>query len=167
MSTLKILLAAAATLLVAGCPFSAGFPLSGPAEAISDPALLGAWKTAAGSEEQFTLRISSSGNGELRIVAEGPEEESESFPAFVSALGDEVFLSLQDTAEGGQWFFANYRILGGRLLLRLVDDELFESQTFASSEALRAFVLQNLADPRLYGGEQGEEWDWVLERSAP
>jgi hypothetical protein len=167
MSTLKILLAAAATLLVAGCPFSAEFPLSGPAEAIADATLLGAWKTATDSEEQFTLRIRDTGNGELRIVAESPEEQPESFPAFVSAIGDEVFLNLQDTAEGGQWFFANYRIAGGWLLLRLVDDELFESKTFASSEDLRAFVLQNLADPRLYGGEQGEAWDWVLERSAP
>jgi hypothetical protein len=165
MNILKTLLAAAAALMVAGCPFSAEFPLSGPAEAFADTTLTGTWKTAPDSEEQLTLRIRDIGDGQLRIVAESPEEEPESVPAFVSAIGEELFLNLQDTAEGGQWYFANYRIEGGRLLLRLVDDELFESKTFATSEDLRAFVLQYLADPRLYGGEKAEGWDWVFERS--
>jgi hypothetical protein len=167
MKKTPILLAVSAALLLAGCPFSAEFPLAGPDGAVADPALPGAWQTSDDSEEQFTLRIRDLGGGELYIVAESPEEEPESFPAIASIIGGQRFLSLQDTAEGGQWFFANYRIRGDRLLLRLVDDELFESRSFASPADLRDFVLQNLDDPRLYGSQNEEEWDWVLERAEP
>jgi hypothetical protein len=103
----------------------------------------------------------------FRPPSESPGEETASYPAFTSAVGGELFLNIQDTAEAGQWYFANYRLHEGRLRLRLVDDELIGSQTFASAGELRAFLQRNLEDPRLYGGKEAEAWDWVLERVAP
>jgi hypothetical protein len=167
MSARRLLLWVAAALLLAGCPLSSQFPLDSPADAQEDAALLGIWRTTADNEEPFTLTIRAAGGGQLLFVAESPEEEAESFPAFVSAVGGELFLNLQDAAEAGEWYFANYRIEGERLLLRLVDDELFASRSFASGPELRAFLLENLHAPALYGGQGTEEWDWVLERSAP
>jgi hypothetical protein len=157
----------AAAVLLAGCPYGSEFPLGSSAEAIADPELLGVWHTAADSEENFSLTMSRSGGAELLITADSPGEESESYMAFVSAVGGEFFLNIQDAPETGQWYFANYRLLGERLLLRLVDDVLFEPQSFASPEDLRAFLLENLDNPGLYGGDRSEEWDWELERSAP
>jgi hypothetical protein len=151
-----------AALLAAGCPFSSEHPLGSPEQAITDESLMGNWKTAEGSEEQLAITIRSSGERELLIAAKNPEEEPETFRAFVTELDGEKFLNIRDE----QWFLLNYRLAGGRLLLRIVDDELFESKTFASPEDLRAFVRQNLANPLLYGGEYEPEWDWELDRAG-
>ena len=155
----------AATLLLAGCPYASEFPLGDPAEAVADAALLGAWRPAVEGEEEFTLTFRSSGGGQLTVTAESPEEEQASYPAFVSEAGAERFLNLREEAESGRWYFANYRLEGDRLLLRLVDDELFEGQELPGPAELRDFLRLHLDDPRLYGGTQ--EWDWVLERAAP
>jgi len=153
----------AAALLLAACPYGSEFPLGSPADAVEDEALIGTWETLAGGTEDLTLIISSFGGRELLIRAENPEEEPETLRAFVSAVDGERFLNIQDE----DWILVNYRIEEGRLLLRIVDDELFESQSFTSPEELRAFVRQHLADPLLYGEEDGPEWDWKLDRAAP
>lgn len=162
MHRLRALLTSLA-LLLAGCPYGSEFPLGSPAEAIDDTALPGAWLSRG--DEDFTLFIRSSGGAELALAAESPGEEPAVYRAYASAVGGERFLSVLE-AESGQWYLANYRLQSGRLLLRLVEEELFESRTFASGAELRAFLLQNLEDPRLYGGPETEEWDWVLERAA-
>jgi hypothetical protein len=156
----------AAALLLAGCPYGSEFPLDSPVEAIEDAALLGTWKTSAESEEDFTLTIGAAGSTELSVVAESPGEEPASYPAFVSAVGGQFFLNLREAGDSGQWYFANYRLDDDRLRLRLVDDELFESQVLSGSAELRAFLQRHLDDPRLYGGQEAEDWDWVLERVA-
>ncbi len=157
--------AVAAALLLAGCPYGAEFPLGSQAQAVLDAGLLGTWKPASESEEEFTITIRASAGALLTLKAEGPEEEPASYPAFVSAVGAERFLNFHDAAESGLWYFANYRLDGERLRLRLVEDELFETRTLPDAEALRAFLQRHLGDPRLYGGQE-EEWDWVLERQA-
>ena len=134
---------------------------------IRDDALLGSWKPTAESEEDFLLTFRSEGGATLSVLAESPGEEPARYPAFVSELGGRRFLNLQDTEDSGRWYFANYLFHEGRLRLRLVDDELIGSQTFASAEELAAFLQGNLDDPRLYGGQEAEEWDWELERVAP
>ena len=120
--------------------------------------------TPQASDEDFTLTIRGSGAGEYLLLAESPdEEEPESVRAFVSTVDGEKFLNIRDE----EWILVNYRVSGDLLQLRLVDDQLFESRTFASPEDLRAFVRQNLADPRLYGGQKEGDWDWELERGGP
>jgi hypothetical protein len=161
-----VALAAAAALLLAGCPYGAQFPLGSPEEAILDPGLLGTWKPSAQSEEDFTVTIRAFAGALLSLEAESPGEDPASYPAFVSVIGAERFLNLGDTAESGLWYFANYRLDGGRLRLRLVQDELFESQSLPDSRELRSFLQRHLDDPQLYGGQEAEQWDWVLEREA-
>jgi hypothetical protein len=154
----------AAAFLLAGCPYGSDYPIGSPADAVAEDALLGTWKATGEDEEQLTVTIRSSGERGYVITAENPEEdEPESLQAFVSALDGERFLNIQEE----QWYFANYRILDGRLLLRIVDDALFGSRTFAAPEDLRAFLRENLGDPRLYGEADGQEWDWVLDRVTP
>jgi len=157
----------AAALLLAGCPYGSEFPLGDSSEALVDASLLGTWKPSAESEEHFTLSFSSAGGAVLTVTADSPGEEPASYPAFVSAVGGELFLNLRDAGESGLWYFANYRLDGGRLRLRLVDDELFESQVLPGAAELRAVLQRHLEDPRLYGGQGAEEWDWVLERVIP
>jgi hypothetical protein len=160
-------LLAAAVLLLAGCPYGSEFPLGSPQQGIRDDALLGSWKPAAESEEDFLLTFRSEGGTTLSVLAESPGEEPASYPAFVSELGGRRFLNLRDTEDSGRWYFANYRFQEGRLRLRLVDDELIGERTFPSAEELAAFLQGHLDDPRLYGGQGEQEWDWELERSEP
>jgi hypothetical protein len=159
-------LAVAAALLLAGCPYGSEFPLGSTAEAVLDVGLLGTWKPPPDSEESFTITFHVSEGALLTVEAESPEERPASYPAFVSAIGSERFLSLRDTAETGLWYFANYRLEGQRLQLRLVAEELFESQSLSDAGELRAFLQRHLDDPRLYGGPGEAEWDWVLERAV-
>jgi hypothetical protein len=161
------LLAASAALLLAGCPYGSEFPLDSPQQAIRDDALLGAWKPAAGSEEDFLLTFRSEGEAALSLLAESPGEEPASYPAFVSELGGRRFLNLRDTEDSGRWYFADYLFHQGRLRLRLVDDELIGDRVFASAAELAAFLRGHLDDPRLYGGQGEEAWDWELERAQP
>jgi len=165
--TSRLALLAAAALLLAGCPYGSEFPLGSPQQAIRDDALLGSWKPAAESEEDFLLTFRSEGGAALSLLAESPGEEPASYPAFVSELGGRRFLNLRDTEDSGRWYFANYLFHQGRLRLRLVDDELIGERTFRSTEELAAFLREHLDDPRLYGGQGEEEWDWELERSEP
>ncbi len=155
----------AAALLLAGCPYGAEFPLGNPAEAVLDAGLLGTWKPASESEEELRLTFRAFTGALLSLEAESPGEEPASYPAFVSAIGAERFLCLHDAAESGLWYFGNYRFDAEKLKLRIVEDELFESQTLPDAEALRAFLQRHLEDPLLYGEPQ-EEWDWVLERET-
>jgi len=46
-----------------------------------------------------------------------------------------------------------------------VDDALFQSRTFDSADALRRFLEQNLADPKLYATESGEPFQSVWQRA--
>jgi len=156
-------LLAAAALLLDGCPYGSEFPLGSPPQGVRDDALLGAWKPAAESEEDFTLTFRSAGGATLSVLAESPDEEPASYPAFVSELGGRRFLNLRDTEDSGRWYFANYLFHQGRLRLRLVDDELIGDRTFPSAEELAAFLQGHLDDPRLYGGQE----DWELERQEP
>ena len=160
-------LASLATVLVlAGCPYSSEHPIGSSAEAVWDDSLLGAW-VATQENEKVTIKIQGRGDTGYLITAEGAgDKETAEIEAFVTAVEGEKFLNLRETpgSQGEEWYFANYRLENGRLLLRLVDDALFESHSFASSEELRAFIRANLKDPRLYGGEPepGQEWDWEL-----
>jgi len=151
----------AALLLLAGCPYGSEFPLGSPEEAILDEALLGTWEAVDGQDEEPPLTIRSAGDRLLLITSEdSAEEEAEPIPAFVSELEGERFLNIRDAR---QYFYARYKVQGDRLLLRIVDEELFEGKTFSSTEELRAFVRANLTDPRLYAGEDCQE----LERVSP
>ncbi len=161
------LLGVAAALLLAGCPYAAQFPLGSPEEAILDAELLGTWRPSAAGEEDFTLTIRASAGALLTLEAESPGEDPASYPAFVSVIGAERFLNLRDAAESGLWYFANYRIEGQRLRLRLVEEELFESQAPPDAGELRDFLQRHLDDPRLYGGQEAQVWDWVLEKEGP
>lgn len=154
----------AAALVLTACPYGSEHPIGRPADAIADGALLGTWTATDEDGEALTATIRSAGTpGELAyvITAQNPEGgEPVSMPAFVSTIDGERFLNVREEA----WFFLNYRVADGRLLLRLVDDALFESSSVASAADLEAFLRANLQDPRLYGEAGEPQWDWVLDR---
>lgn len=50
------------------------------------------------------------------------------------------------------------------LSLRFVDDALFSSRTFGSSDALRDFLSRNLRNPRLYMNDAGAESEMKWQR---
>lgn len=161
----------AAVLVLAGCPYSSKHPIGSRADAVRDNSLLGTWE-ATQENEKVTITIQGRVDTGYLITAEGAgEEETTEIEAFVTAVDGDKFLNLRETpgSQGEEWYFANYRIENGRLLLRLVDDALFESRSFASSEELRAFIRANLKDPRLYAGEPeaGQGWDWEFRRTLP
>jgi hypothetical protein len=164
------MLAAAAVMLLAGCPYSADQPLSDPSSAVPDRALNGTWRSQdPETHETFTLTFAAFDEHEM--VGFGRESGAEdkpisAFRLFATPVGDEKFLNVQELRDDAepQWYFARYRISGDTLSIRLVDDALFGSKSFPTREALQGFLWAHLADPRLYGNPDDNTPDMVLTR---
>jgi len=85
----------------------------------------------------------------------------------VTGIDGERFLNVQQLGEkdNRDWLFVRYRIDGNRLVLRVVEDTLFGTSPFASSEALRSFVGRNLTDPRLYSTDDSDNSEMTWQRA--
>ena len=144
-------------LILSACPYTSDQPLSDPTAATFDRSLVGVWKTQdPESKEWHTLTFLSWDDRQMVAIADGgPDEKTETYRVFVTTIEHERFLNVQQLGEdeSRQWYFARYRISDGRMILSLVDDALFASRSFASSEVLRDFIKKNLADPRLFGDD--------------
>lgn len=162
--------AVAAILLLAGCPFASDYPLSDPADAPFDEALLGTWENAdPEGRDAFTLTIARFNDHELLGV--GREERPEgidvtTFRLFVTEIGTARFLNIMELTNEGEprWYFARYAVSGDTLRLRIVDDALFESTVPADAGALRAFFRAHFEDDALYGGTETGAPSTVLKR---
>jgi hypothetical protein len=162
--------AAAAVLLLAGCPYGSDQPLADPGLAVLDPALIGTWQ-AQDPETGETLSFSFVPFNDHEIVGFSREIGSDDtaisvFRIFVTRVGQQGFLNVQELGGDSrrQWYFGRYRFAGDALMVRLVDDTLFGSKTFATTDALQGFVLANLGDPRLYGEPDDSTQEMVLTR---
>lgn len=156
-------LLAALSCCLAACPFSYDLPLGAPADTIRDNALAGSWKMQDPESGQWvTIEFLRFNEKEYVAWSREPDGEAEkivAYRAFITEIEGERFLNAQelDAEPGRAWSFANYRISGDTLSLRFVDDALFSSRTFESSDSLREFVRKNLHDPRLYTADEGKE----------
>jgi len=155
-------------MILSACPYTSDQPLSDPAAAALDRSLLGTWKMQdKESKEWQTLSFFSYDDRQMVAIANGgPNEKIEAYRIFVTTIDAEHFLNLQQLGEdeNRQWNFARYSIRDGRMYLSLVDDALFASRSFASSEALQDFIRKNLADPKLYAGDDNEQPETAWEK---
>lgn len=163
-------LALLALLALSGCPFSSERPLSDPAQATRDDALVGSWRMQDPETQQWvTLRIYPFDERELVGVTRDesdPRARIDAYRLFSTTVNGQRFLNAQELTPDTslEWFLALYTVSDTELTLRFVDDALFSSRTFDTSDALRQFVQQNLADPKLYAGESGEPFQSVWQR---
>jgi hypothetical protein len=147
-----------AALALSACPYSSEQPLSDPASAVIDQALLGSWKWQdPESHEWVTLSFFAFNDHEMVAVTPGNTPgTSDAYRVFVTTIDTEDFLNVQELGgkETGAWNVAHYRIDGDHLDMRLLDDELFGKTTYDTPQDFQAFVRRNLADPRLYGSSE-------------
>ena len=153
----------AVSALLAACPFSYDLPLSSPADAVLDNGVSGRWKMKdPDSGHWVTIELLRYNDKEYVAWSQEPQETASKvvmYRVLATVIGDERFLSVQELGTGGSraWSYANYRVSGNTLSLRFVDEALFSSQAFDSSDALREFFRRNLHNPRLYMGDEGAE----------
>jgi hypothetical protein len=156
-------LIAMASAALTACPYSNDLPLSSPSEAVVDSSLPGRWKMQDPDTGQWvTMELMRFSEREYVAWSREPSEAKEKvvlYRLFVTPIENERFLNIQELGRGvgRSWSFARYRLSGDALSLRFLDDSLFSSQAFGSSDALREFVLANLHDPRLYAGNDGTD----------
>jgi len=167
-----LIIVLAGVLSLSACPFSSDLPLGLPADASLDGALTGTWQ-AQDPESQQWVSITFVPFNEREYVAlthdPGEKEEKEKlWRVFVTLIDEERFLNIEELDGGNDaaWSFANYRVSGDTLSIRLLDDALFSSQTFRSSDALRDYVRAHLHDPRLYMSDDGKESVMSWRRAA-
>ena len=158
-------------LALGGCPFSSDHPLSDPGQAVRDDALVGSWRWQDPDTRHWvTLRIYPYNERELVGVTrdEGePQARIDAYRLFSTTVGGQQFLNAQELTPDAnhEWYLARYTAAGNQLTLAFVDDALFQSRTFDSADALRRFLEQNLADPKLYATESGEPFQSVWQRA--
>ncbi len=150
--------------LLWGCPYESDFPLTPASEAVIDSVLIGEWEPA-GEQDELPGLISILPFNERELVIVGAERGKEDvglLRAISSAVDNELFLSVQEVSSKGRkrWSLVNYRVVGDRLLLRIVDEALF-SRTLESSSDLRDFVRAHLNNPELYGSDRIQVWKRV------
>jgi hypothetical protein len=155
-------------LLLCGCPYSTEEPLSDPATAWIDPALVGAWRMqdAETGERQSVVFLPFNDH---ELVAYAPVDapgETSLCRVFVTVIGRERFLNVRELGtDGTAWYFARYAVDGDRLVLHLVDDGLFGTRIFPSSQDRREFIRTHLDDPLLYAAEGEAPSAMLLERA--
>lgn len=157
-----------AVLLLSGCPYSSDEPLSDPAAASIDLSLAGVWRTRdADSGEYGLIVIQPFDEHELAACAQGAAgEDVDMYRLFVTVIGEDRFLNIRELGmDDAEWYFARYEASADRLVLRLIDDTLFDSRTFSSQRERREFIGAHLSDPRLYASDGGDPDDMVMERA--
>ena len=156
-------------MILSACPYSSDQPLSDPAAATFDRSLVGTWKMQdKESKEWNALTFLPWDDRQLVAIANGgANEKPEAYRVFITLIEHERFLNVQQLGEdeNSQWNFARYSLRDGRLYLSLVDDALFASKSFASSDALRDFIRKNLADPRLYAVDDNEQPEMAWQKA--
>ena len=160
---------ACAALVLAGCPLVSDQPLSDPAAARVDPALVGAWNTKdPETGELHTLTFLAFNEHELVAFAPGISGgRVDAFRVFVTPIEGERFLNVQELGTGSSgWFLIRYRLEADRLVLSVIDEGLFEGRPFLSPQELAHFVSEHLADPLLYAAAGEVREDMVWERGG-
>jgi hypothetical protein len=163
----------AATMLIAGCPLVSDYPLSDPKAAKIDEELRGSWESRDGeSGEARRMRFVPFDEHELVAIATGdPGGEIAALRAFTTEVEGQRFMNVRELDKGASgWYLLRYRVEGGKLLMTLVDDGLFEGRTFEGPAGLLEYLRRNISDPRLYapqsgGGSQDMAWERVPETS--
>ena len=143
-------------LCLCGCPYESEFPLSPSSEAKIDKELIGKWKFQCEKEEQSgTITIYQFNEHEyLILLKEEGEEDIDLMRAFGTTIDDHKFLNTQDinsaNAKEREWFFVNYSVFNDRLVLKYVEDRIFENKIINSSQELYQLMKENLSNKELY-----------------
>jgi hypothetical protein len=153
-------------LLLAGCPYSSDDPLSDPGSAGLDPRLYGTWIIAGEDGQEGTLTIRAfDGHGMAACSVGSAGTEVALYRLFVTTIDGAAFLNIRELGDDpGGWFFARYLFDGDRLVLRLIDDALFDGRAFPTPRDRLAFIALHLADPLLYAPAGQAPDDMVLTR---
>lgn len=160
---MKLLAAVPILLLLAACPFSSPWTLGDPAKAPLDSALIGDWSARDPESKQLVTITFLPYNAHELVAfsrdAEDPHGKVEAYRAFITVIDGVSFLNMQELGihASRDWSYASYRIEGTALSLRFIDDSLFASRTFDSSDALREFISRNLRTPGLYVNDNGQD----------
>ena len=143
-------------LLLTGCPYESTVPLSSPGLARIDSDLIGKWMMEdKESKESAALTISRFNEKELLIIISEEGREAETLRAFVTLIGNQKFLNLQEMRgayEDRKWMFVNYSIKDCALTYRLVNDSLLKDRAKAglSQKELYGFIKKNLTNKTVY-----------------
>ncbi len=146
-------------LLLTGCPYESSIPLGDPGQAKIDHELIGKWRYEdKESKESGTVTISQFNERELLIVIYEGRNEGEALRGFVTFVGDEKILNVQEIRgayDDRRWMFANYSVKNCTLSYRLVDDSLLKEKAKdgLSQKELNDFVKKNLANKDIYDKE--------------
>jgi len=130
--------------------------LSPSSEAKIDKELIGKWKFQCEKEEQTGIITIYQFNEHeyLILLREEGEEDIDLIRAFGTTIDEHKFLNAQDinsaNAKEREWSFVNYSVFNDRLVLKYVEDRIFEHRIINSSQELYQLMKENLNNKDLY-----------------
>jgi hypothetical protein len=153
-------------LLLCGCPYESEFPLRADDDDVeTDEELVGVWKCQHPEEgASWTVTIYAFNEREYLIVSQERENQFDLLRASATHIEGQKFLSIRDITRPDDpepWLIVNYTISGEELLVRMVDEKLFEKR-MDSPANLRKFIGENLDNSALYE----EDANVVFKRAA-
>ena len=130
------------------------FPLDSPENGNVDHRLTGHWekiseKTEDSGMETLEFILFNKNEYIIRTTGGGDKTLARTFTTRISGVS---FLNLQDLSESERkYMFCKYHITdNNELILNVVGDSLFKSESPPTSKKLRKFIKKNLENPELF-----------------
>ena len=151
--------------LFCGCPYDSVVPLSDPARAAVDKDLIGKWIKEEKNEKAFLVIDQFNGQELILLIVEDGGKKIDRMRAFTTVVDGEKFLNVQeikDEFDKRKWLFVNYKVSGGVMSLKTVEDKILKKPAKDSDE-LFALIKKNIKNKDLYDGDDVETLKRVKE----
>ena len=128
-------------LLLTGCPYNSKVPLSNTPKVAVDANLLGTWQTV-NDKDSIDMKIFSFNSLEYYIDVRPTLKNSSEisrYRTFVSMVGKEKIVNMEDLDKKGEYNFFSYKLEGDLLRVQLVSDVSVKEVYLTSKKMNKAF----------------------------
>jgi hypothetical protein len=155
MTPARLLAVLIGPLLLAGC-YESAFPLDAAPAGAVDAKLIGAWRclTQDPDDDALTMTFAQAREGVYAVsLKEKKEDEPETYEAYASRVGGQVFLNTRQLKESARpWVYLHQRALRSDVFqLQIVSEKAMKDVAVtATPDAVRRAIERKINDPALF-----------------
>lgn len=151
---LTILILFLLIFLICGCPYNSSVPISAVENAQINDSLFGDWFTTNNENDSSEVLKVYLLNKHEYLFLLCDKKEINVFRAYPTRIEDYHFLNISEinleSSLQPAYIFAEYKLIGDELRIRLIEDELFKTK-MENSNDLYHFIKSNLKNQQLFG----------------
>lgn len=129
-------------VLFTACPYNSKIPLSTQPKLAIDNALVGDWRSL-NDKDSLDMKVMGFNQNEYFIdirPADKMSEEVSRYRAFLSNVGDEKFISIEELKKKNEFNFFSYKIESDVLTIRMVSDVVVKEVYESPKKMTKAFL---------------------------